>query len=173
MTSMPRLTSSWLVRASRIHSAILKRGFSSSSRGMIEVKDLNISQGHDPEAVSQAVAKLVGDGHWQLCNNKKGLERQFKFKTFKATWDFMNEVAAECKKTKHHPEWTNIYSTTHIRWTTHNPEGLSSKDTAMAGFCDETAKQHGELQPEQSASEVIEAIGRLEGGDCCGKAVKK
>lgn len=57
----------------------------------------------------------------------------------------MNHVAIECKKQKHHPEWTNVYSKTHIRWTTHNPEGLSTNDTHMARFCDEAGSQFGEL----------------------------
>lgn len=60
----------------------------------------------------------------------------------------MDHVAAECKKQKHHPEWTNIFNKTHIRWTTHNPEGLSAKDTHMARFCDEAGERFGELPSE-------------------------
>jgi len=57
----------------------------------------------------------------------------------------MNTVAAECKVQKHHPEWTNVFNKTHVRWTTHKPLGLSSKDTVMARFCDEAGTRHGEL----------------------------
>jgi 4a-hydroxytetrahydrobiopterin dehydratase len=64
----------------------------------------------------------------------------------------MNAVAAECKKQKHHPEWTNVFNKTHIRWTTHNPEGLSRKDTEMARFCDEAGKQFGEAEPEDEVA---------------------
>ena len=59
----------------------------------------------------------------------------------------MNAVAAECKKQKHHPEWTNVFNKTHICWTTHSPEGLGAKDLAMARFCDLKAKEHGEAEP--------------------------
>jgi hypothetical protein len=59
--------------------------------------------------------------------------------------EFMNTVAAECKVQKHHPEWTNIFNKTHVRWTTHKPLGLSSKDILMARFCDEAGTDHGEL----------------------------
>ena len=62
--------------------------------------------------------------------------------------DFMNAVAAECKSQKHHPEWSNVYNKTHIRWTTHKPEGLSSKDVHMAEFCDRAGEDHGELVEE-------------------------
>lgn len=74
------------------------------------------------------------------------------FKNADACKDFMNAVAAECKKQKHHPEWTNVYNKTHVRWTTHNPEGLSIKDLVMARFCDEMAKEYGEAEPEESVA---------------------
>ena len=64
----------------------------------------------------------------------------------------MNKVAAECKKQKHHPEWSNVFNKTHIRWTTHNPEGLSTKDTVMAKFCDDTGKEFGEAEPEDEVA---------------------
>lgn len=64
----------------------------------------------------------------------------------------MNVVAAECKKQKHHPEWTNVFNKTHIRWTTHNPEGLSTKDTVMANFCDDAGKEFGEAEPEDEVA---------------------
>ncbi len=80
----------------------------------------------------------------------------------------MNTVAAECKKQKHHPEWTNVYNKTHIRWTTHNPLGLSSKDTAMARFCDDAGEQGGEVVVEGKGDwESGVETGRLEAGDCC------
>lgn len=79
----------------------------------------------------------------------------------------MNAVAAECKQTRHHPEWSNVYNQTHIRWTTHNPEGLSSKDLAMAKFCDAAAIEYKELEIE-SCEVKIGADGRIEAGDCCG-----
>ena len=53
---------------------------------MVEVKDLSPSSGEDPENLAKETTELVDHGHWQLCNNGKGLERVFKFKTFKATW---------------------------------------------------------------------------------------
>lgn len=79
----------------------------------------------------------------------------------------MNEIAAECKKNKHHPEWSNIYNQTKIRWTTHNPEGLSALDTRMAAICDEAARSHGEIEapPQTQKTEDWEQDAR----DCCSK----
>lgn len=79
--------------------------------------------------------------------------------------DFMNEVAVECKKQKHHPEWTNIYNHTRIRWTTHNPRGLSELDTKMAAFCDSTAQSLGELESPKTSQDG--AGWRQEARDCC------
>jgi 4a-hydroxytetrahydrobiopterin dehydratase len=88
----------------------------------------------------------------------------------------MNAVAEECKVKKHHPEWSNVYNTTFIRWTTHSPPGLSAKDIEMARFCDEQALAFGELVPESQKEGVLEGqdVGKeladrvaIEGGDCC------
>ncbi|KAI9836083.1 MAG: hypothetical protein M1819_001697 [Sarea resinae] len=44
---------------------------------------------------------------WRLTANGTGIERGFRFKTFKKAWDFMSAVAQECKGARHHPEWSN------------------------------------------------------------------
>lgn len=79
----------------------------------------------------------------------------------------MNAVAAECKKQRHHPEWSNVYNKTHIRWTTHDPEGLSSKDTFMARFCDDKGTEYGEREPDGSEESAGDGAGRPQAGDCC------
>lgn len=53
---------------------------------MVEVRDISPSQGEDADSLVQDVTKLVDNGRWKICNEGKGLERQFRFKTFKATW---------------------------------------------------------------------------------------
>ena len=53
---------------------------------MVKTNDISASKDEDAAALAQEATALVDDGRWQLCNNGKGLERQFKFKTFKATW---------------------------------------------------------------------------------------
>ena len=53
---------------------------------MVKTEDLSISAGEDPSTITAQATELVDEGKWQLCNNGKGLERGFKFKTFNATW---------------------------------------------------------------------------------------
>ncbi|KAF2771218.1 transcriptional coactivator/pterin dehydratase [Teratosphaeria nubilosa] len=135
------------ISSSRI--ANCPRGFSTTASGMLNRHDLSISEGHDESQVlSQATELVSPNGRWRLTNFGAGLERDFKFKTFKSTWDFMNDIAGECKVQRHHPEWSNVYNRTTIRWTTHKPQGLSLKDTAMARFCDEVAGRYGEVWPD-------------------------
>jgi 4a-hydroxytetrahydrobiopterin dehydratase len=87
----------------------------------------------------------------------------------------MDRVAAECKTARHHPEWANVYNTVFVRWTTHEPKGLSEKDITMAMFCDEHARELGEVVPEgregteemgEGVEGLVEGIGKA-AGDCC------
>lgn len=59
-----------------------------------------------------------------------------------------------------------------MRWTTHNPKGLSDKDISMAVICDDLARAFGELPPEseESSSGGADLVGCAVGaaGDCCG-----
>ncbi|RMY67153.1 hypothetical protein D0863_07969 [Hortaea werneckii] len=129
---------------------------------MLTRADLSIADSTpDQESLVQEASQLVDNGgRWRLCREGKGIERGFKFRTFKTTWDFMNAIATECKRTRHHPEWSNVYNRTQILWTTHSPAGLSGKDTQMARFCDGVAEEMGE---------VVEAEdGEKGAGDCCG-----
>ncbi|KAI1064817.1 hypothetical protein LB507_000680 [Fusarium sp. FIESC RH6] len=139
------------------------------------------SAGTDAASMTPALNALLTSegGRWTLAKDGTALERQFKFKTFGKTWDFMTGVSLQCKIKNHHPEWSNVYNTTFIRWTTHNPAGLSDKDITMAAQCDALAAQLGELAPEPETPSTAEtgdqscAIRGLAdqaagaAGDCC------
>ncbi len=84
---------------------------------------------------------------WTLTVSKKGLKREFLFKSFASAWKFMDAVAQQCKSQKHHPEWSNLYNRVTVEWTTHRPEGLSVKDVDMAEFCDRVAAEIGLKEP--------------------------
>lgn len=55
----------------------------------------------------------------------------------------MSLVGNEVRNKRHHPSWSNMYDRVEIEWTTHKPEGLSSKDADMAEFCDRAADKIG------------------------------
>lgn len=63
-----------------------------------------------------------------------------------------------------------VYNTTFMRWTTHNPKGLSEKDISMAGLCDALAKDFGELPANENESCTAKSLtdkAVLATGDCC------
>lgn len=65
-----------------------------------------------------------------------------------------------------------MYNTTFVRWTTHNPKGLSEKDVSMAAMCDELAQSFGEVpaenEPANTGADDLVACAVGSAGDCCG-----
>jgi hypothetical protein len=53
---------------------------------MVSASDISPSRGENTEELTKETTALVDSGRWKLWDNGKGLERQFRFKTFKATW---------------------------------------------------------------------------------------
>lgn len=81
----------------------------------------------------------------------------------------MNTVAAECKAQRHHPEWSNFYNKTFVRWTTHSPPGLSDKDIHMAEFCNSITGKVTKVPSEeiiQRGRELADTVAQI-GKDCC------
>ena len=64
------------------------RSFTLSRRAMVQASEISPSQGESIDTLVSQTTALVDSGRWILCNDGKGLERQFKFRTFKATWVF-------------------------------------------------------------------------------------
>lgn len=69
---------------------------------------------------------------WQLRADGLALERTFKFADFNAAFGFMTRVALYADKADHHPEWFNVYNHVEMTLTTHDADGLSARDAAMA-----------------------------------------
>ncbi|KAF8445386.1 pterin 4 alpha carbinolamine dehydratase-domain-containing protein [Terfezia claveryi] len=99
-----------------------------------------------PDTIAEASKLFASTTRpWNLIQSPPGVQRKIKFKTFATAMKFWNAVADECKAQKHHPEWGNVYNEVVVRWTTHSPRGISSKDIRMAKFCDRTAAELGEI----------------------------
>jgi 4a-hydroxytetrahydrobiopterin dehydratase len=132
--------------------------------------------GDDATLAADLEGLLLPKGQWILTPSGEGLQRLIRFKTFQKAWSFMDAVAIECKKNKHHPEWSNTYNTVFVRWTTHAPKGLSAKDIYLAGLTDDHAQRFGELKAEreeggsdgarESLIALADEIGKT-APDCC------
>ncbi|KAF2500509.1 transcriptional coactivator/pterin dehydratase [Lophium mytilinum] len=102
-----------------------------------------------PADLPARATSLLRTSSWTLTPSRIAITRVYRFKTFKAAWAFMNKVADECKRQRHHPSWHNLYNEVTIEWTTHRPEGLSIKDVEMAEFCDRVAEEGGAVEGEE------------------------
>ncbi|KAI2636164.1 transcriptional coactivator/pterin dehydratase [Xylaria nigripes] len=171
-----RPVASNLLRPSSTYTQLHSFHSSSGAVSMADSVAVKFSAGSDEAYLNLALQELLNSagkgGRWSLIPNGQGLERSFKFKTFAKTWDFMTAVSLQCKLKNHHPEWSNVYNTTYIRWTTHNPEGLSAKDAELAKLCDSLARDFGEVVDDRKAVEscaLRQVADRVVGdaGDCC------
>ena len=69
---------------------------------------------------------------WALREDGKAIARTIMFEDFNEAFGFMTRVALYADKHDHHPEWSNVYNKVEITLTTHDADGLSARDAAMA-----------------------------------------
>ena len=80
-----------------------------------------------------ALSQLTG---WQAVEGRDAIAKTFQFKDFNAAFGFMTCVALEAEKRDHHPEWFNVYNRVEVVLTTHDADGVSALDVALAQFMD-------------------------------------
>ena len=86
-----------------------------------------------PRLSQAAVDSLIAElPEWKLREDGKAISQTFKFEDFNQAFGFMTRVALYADKHDHHPEWSNVYNTVNITLTTHDADGLSARDAAMA-----------------------------------------
>ena len=61
---------------------------------------------------STRITPVLEANNWHTSTDDLGIEKEYKFKTFKAAWSFMNQVAEKAEEKDHHPEWSNVSNTT-------------------------------------------------------------
>ena len=64
--------------------------------------------------------------------NSNAIEKNFVFKNFKEALSMMVRIGFEAEGMNHHPEWTNVYNKLKIRLNTHDVDGITEKDFALA-----------------------------------------
>lgn len=78
---------------------------------------------------------------WQAVTGRDAIHRQFKFADFNEAFGFMTRVAIKAQEMNHHPEWFNVYNTVDITLTTHDAQGVTERDIALAHFIEDCAKR--------------------------------
>ena len=87
----------------------------------------------------QKISALTELSGWTLVEEQDAITRKFTFANFNEAWGFMTRIAIEAERMDHHPEWLNVWATVDITLSTHECNGLSMRDIALARFIDKIA----------------------------------
>lgn len=85
------------------------------------------------KVVGAASALMMLDG-WRAVSGRDAICRDFTFKTFNEAFGFMTQVALQAEKMNHHPEWSNVYNRVTVILTSHDVQGVTERDIALALF---------------------------------------
>ncbi len=83
-----------------------------------------------------ALAQLSG---WKAAAGRDAIEKTFTFADFNAAFGWMSRVALMAEKLDHHPEWFNVYSRVEVLLATHDADGVTELDVALAAIMDAAA----------------------------------
>jgi 4a-hydroxytetrahydrobiopterin dehydratase len=88
-----------------------------------------------------ALANLPG---WARANGEReAICRTFKFADFNTAFGFMTRAAIRAEQLDHHPEWFNVYNRVEVTLTTHDADGVTELDVALANFMNQAADAAG------------------------------
>lgn len=97
-----------------------------------------------PRLTETEVSALLAEfPDWTLRADGKALTRTLKFADFNAAFGFMTRVALKADQMDHHPEWFNVYNRVEVVLTTHDADGVTELDLALAQFMDAAASGLG------------------------------
>src|SRR5262245_30911944 len=88
------------------------------------------------KAREAALARVPG---WSPSAGRDAITRKFVFRDFNEAFGFMARVALVAEKLDHHPEWSNVYKTVEVSWSTHDVGGLTELDVTLAQAMDRIA----------------------------------
>ncbi|QFT97545.1 Putative pterin-4-alpha-carbinolamine dehydratase [Roseovarius sp. THAF8] len=77
---------------------------------------------------------------WAMVDGRDAIHKTYEFENFVEAFGFMTRCAIWAEKWDHHPEWSNVYKTVEVTLTSHDVEGLSSRDTKLARKMDKLAE---------------------------------
>lgn len=76
---------------------------------------------------------------WAPVDGRDAIAKTYRFADFAQAFGFMVRVALIAEKMNHHPEWFNVYNRVDVTLTTHDADGLSSRDVELARAMDAAA----------------------------------
>ena len=75
--------------------------------------------------------------------DRDAISRTYRFADFNTAFAFMTRAALKAETMNHHPEWSNVYNRVEVLLTTHDADGVTGLDVALARFMDEAAAALG------------------------------
>ncbi len=79
------------------------------------------------------MAELQG---WEKVRGRDAISKSYRFRNFNEAFGFMTRVALMAERMDHHPEWFNVYNRVDVTLTTHDANGVTERDIALAKFMD-------------------------------------
>jgi 4a-hydroxytetrahydrobiopterin dehydratase len=79
--------------------------------------------------LAQAMTDVPG---WSVAAGEGAIQRQLTFPDFVTAFAFMTEVALLAERADHHPEWRQRFNRVDILLTTHDHQGVTRRDIALA-----------------------------------------
>lgn len=76
---------------------------------------------------------------WKEAPGRDAIRKSYRFQDFNEAFGFMSRVALKAERMDHHPEWFNVYNRVDVTLSTHDAEGVSERDVALAEFMDSIA----------------------------------
>ena len=90
--------------------------------------------------VDQALEGLSG---WSAAPGREAIHKSFRFADFNQAFGFMTRIALAAEKLDHHPEWFNVYNRVDVTLATHDADGVTELDVALARLMDAAAVDAG------------------------------
>ena len=84
------------------------------------------------------LAPLLAAG-WAMVEGRDAIHKTYVFRNFIEAFGFMTKTALWAEKWDHHPEWSNVYKTVKVTLTSHDVDGLSTRDVKLAAKMDKLA----------------------------------
>ena len=88
--------------------------------------------------------RMLALPEWKLDEEQRAISRHFHFQDFAQAFGFMSQMAIVSEKMDHHPEWFNVYNRVEVRLTTHDANGLTTRDLDWAARADGAFKAASE-----------------------------
>ena len=76
---------------------------------------------------------------WAMVEGRDAIHKTYVFRNFIEAFGFMTKTALWAEKWDHHPEWSNVYKTVEVTLTSHDVDGLSTRDVKLAAKMDKLA----------------------------------